>query len=91
MAGHRRRRNRERRDVVRAANRHRYRAAHMQRLAAARTPSARLAAALDYLRSAIAAALDRAEASRAADEVVADLIARADRLLARTTSRRDKR
>lgn len=70
-----------RRRVVRAGNRQRHRDEHLRRLAAARTPSGRLGAASDYLRSAIRGAIDPDAANRMVDELVPDLIRRADRLL----------
>jgi len=79
-----------RRRVVRADNRSRHRDEHLRRLAAARTPSGRLGAAADYLRSAIRAAVDPDAANRMVDELVPDLIRRADRLLT-TNTRSQKR
>lgn len=76
------------RRVVRADNRQRHRTEHLRRLAAARTPSGRLGAAADYLRSALRAAVDQKAADRVVEELVPELIAHADRLL--TTRRTDR-
>jgi len=78
-----------RRALAKADNRLRYRADHLRRLAAARTPSEQVGAAVAYLRSAISGAADRDAANRLVDQLVPELIGHADRLLTHKTRRQN--